>query len=312
MPKSKVQLVEVGLRDGLQNESIQLDHQTRVELALRLSAAGAKRIELGAFVRADWIPQMAGSKQVIEDCISLQKNKKFAKGTEFSALVPNERGMKDALEAKIPEVAIFASCTESFSRKNLNCSIEESFERFIPVMALAKKNKVKVRGYLSVVFGCPFEGKVSEKKVIELTMKMFKLGVYEVSLGDTIGVAVPSQVESLLGKLKKKVQIKKIAGHFHDTRGTSLVNILQAYKQGVRVFDTSLGGLGGCPYAPGSAGNVATEDVVYLFHGQNIQTGFDLPKLVTLNKWLSHKMGKNLPSKVGKAGLLQPLGKVNE
>jgi len=306
----KVQLVEVGLRDGLQNESVILDHSSRVELALQLNQAGAERIELGAFVRPDWVPQMSGSKQIIEECLTLKKNKKFSKSVQFSALVPNERGMQEALQSGIPEVAIFASCSESFSIKNLNCSIEESFERFKPVMVLAKKNKIKVRGYLSVCFGCPFEGQVPEKKVIELTERMLKLGVHEVSLGDTIGVATPGQVQSLLKKLQKKVNLKKIAGHFHDTRGTALVNILKSYELGVRVFDTSVGGLGGCPYAPGSAGNVSTEDVVYLFHGLGVETGFDLPKLVTLNKWLSHKMNKELPSKVGKVGPLKATGPV--
>jgi hydroxymethylglutaryl-CoA lyase len=306
----KVQLVEVGLRDGLQNERVILDQETRVSLALQLSLAGAQRIEIGAFVRPDWVPQMSGSKQIIEMCLALKKSKQFKKGVQFSALVPNEKGMQEALSSGISEVAIFASCTESFSRKNLNCSIEESFERFKPVMALAKKHKIKVRGYLSVCFGCPFEGKVPEKKVIELTQRLFKLGVYEVSLGDTIGVATPYQVQSLLKKLQKKISLKKVAGHFHDTRGTALVNILKSFELGVRVFDTSIGGLGGCPYAPGSAGNVSTEDVVYLFHGLGVETGFDLPKLVTLNKWLSHKMNKDLSSKVGKVGPLKPTGPV--
>lgn len=246
---------------------------------------------------------MAGSKEVTEAALKLQKEKQISKDVQFSALVPNDVGMKQALETGVKEVAIFASATESFSKANINCTIEESFERFAPVMALAKKNKIKVRGYLSVCFGCPYEGKVSEKKVIELATRLYKMGCFEVSIGDTIGVADPAQVESLIKKLKTKIPIKKIAGHFHDTRGTSLANILRAYQLGVRVFDSSLGGLGGCPYAPGSAGNVATEDVVYMFHRMKVQTGLDLNQYIETNRWMATQMKKELSSKVSKAGL---------
>jgi hydroxymethylglutaryl-CoA lyase len=211
--------------------------------------------------------------------------------------------MQDAIDSGVKEVAVFAAATESFSKSNINCTIEESFERFEPVMALAKKHKIKVRGYLSVCFGCPFEGAVPEKRVIELAKKLYKMGCYEISIGDTIGVADPAQVASLIKKLKKAIPVKKIAGHFHDTRGTSLANILTAYNLGVRVFDASLGGLGGCPYAPGSSGNVATEDVVYMFDRMGVDTGLDLGKYIETNHWMGSQIKKELCSKVSQAGL---------
>ena len=303
MANSSVTLVEVGLRDGLQNEKINLPIDVRVEMARQLVAAGHRRLELGAFVRADKVPQMAGSADVIQYVLSSNSSKKV----QYSALVPNEKGMLDALKTGIKEIAIFTSCSESFSQKNIDCSIEESFQRFIPVMQLAKKNKVKVRGYLSVCFGCPFEGNVSQEVVVRIAKKMHSLGVYEISIGDTIGVATPGAVTDLFKKLKKVIPVKKLAGHFHDTRGTALVNIFAAYQLGVRVFDTSLGGLGGCPYAPGATGNVAIEDVVYMFDGMKVKTGLNLDLLLQTNRYTSEKMGQNLPSKVGRVGRLKPL-----
>jgi hydroxymethylglutaryl-CoA lyase len=309
--KKNITIVEVGLRDGLQNESVNLFTEVRVEMAKQLALAGVQRMELGAFVRPDWVPQMAGSKEVILQVLQMRKAKELPRKIQFSALVPNEKGMFEALGTHIEEIAIFAASSESFSQKNINCSIEESFERFQPVMALAKKNKIKVRGYLSTCFGCPYEGKVSEERVVRLAARLYKMGCFEISIGDTIGVATPGQVKSLFTKLKKKVPAAKLAGHFHDTRGTALVNILTAYQMGITTFDSSVGGLGGCPYAPGSAGNVATEDVVYMFHGMGVKTGLNLEKLLVLNRWISEKMGKTLPSKVGKVGVLKPLGKVS-
>ncbi|MGZ3772496.1 MAG: hydroxymethylglutaryl-CoA lyase [Pseudobdellovibrionaceae bacterium] len=308
--KKSVVIVEMGLRDGLQNEKTLLDSDTRVEFAKRLVDAGAKRIEIGAFVSPQWVPQMAGTADVVDRVFSLVKAKTISKKVEFSVLVPNERGMMDAINSGVKEVAIFAACSESFSMKNINCSIDESFKRFEPVMKLAKKHKIKVRGYLSTCFGCPFEGKVSEAKVVKLAQRMHKLGVFEVSIGDTIGIANVGQVESLFKKLKKVLPVKKLAGHFHDTRGQALANILAAYKQGITVFDTSVGGLGGCPYAPGATGNVATEDVVYMFQGMGIKTGMNLEKLIALNPWISEKIQHSLPSKVGKVGMLKSLGKI--
>lgn len=310
--KKSVVIVEMGLRDGLQNEKTVLDANTRIEFARRLAEAGVKRVEIGAFVSPQWVPQMAGTKEIVAKIFDLVKSKQISKKVEFSVLVPNERGMQDAIESGIKEVAIFAACTESFSFKNINCSIEESFKRFEPVMALAKKHKIKVRGYLSTCFGCPFEGKVPEAKVLKLAKRMHQLGVFEISIGDTIGVAHAGQVESLFKKLKKVVPVKKIAGHFHDTRGQALANILAAYNQGITIFDTSLGGLGGCPYAPGATGNVATEDVAYMFQGMGIKTGLNLDKLIDLNPWVAEKIQHPLPSKVGRVGMSKPLGKVHK
>ena len=308
--KKSVVIVEMGLRDGLQNEKTVLSSAVRVDFAQRLIEAGVKRLELGAFVSPHWVPQMAGTSEVVRQVLASVKTGKISKKTEFSVLVPNERGMLDAIQSGVKEVAIFAACSESFSKKNINCTIDESFERFAVVMALAKKHKIKVRGYLSTCFGCPFEGKVSEAKVVKLAQRMHKLGVYEVSIGDTIGVANVGQVESLFRKLKKVVPVKKLAGHFHDTRGQALANILAAFKLGITVFDTSLGGLGGCPYAPGATGNVATEDVVFMFHGMGVKTGLHLEKLIAMNPWMAGQIQHPLPSKVGKVGMLKPLGKV--
>lgn len=308
--KKSVVIVEMGLRDGLQNEKTVLSSAVRVDFAQRLIEAGVKRLELGAFVSPHWVPQMAGTSEVVRQVFASVKAGKISKKTKFSVLVPNERGMLDAIQSGVKEVAIFAACSESFSKKNINCTIDESFERFAVVMALAKKHKIKVRGYLSTCFGCPFEGKVSEAKVVKLAQRMHKLGVYEVSIGDTIGVANVGQVESLFRKLKKVVPVKKLAGHFHDTRGQALANILAAFKLGITVFDTSLGGLGGCPYAPGATGNVATEDVVFMFHGMGVKTGLHLEKLIAMNPWMAGQIQHPLPSKVGKVGMLKPLGKV--
>lgn len=302
----KVTLVEVGLRDGLQNEAMNLSTDIRVEMARQLVAAGIRRLELGAFVRSDRIPQMAGSKEVIEKFSRLHE----AKLIQYSALVPNEKGMLDAATTTLKEVAIFTASSESFALKNINCSIDESFERFIPVMKLAKKHKIKVRGYLSTCFGCPYEGPVPEERVVKLAERLYKMGCFEISIGDTIGVATPTHVQSLFKKLKRRIPVGSLCGHFHNTRSTALVNIFAAYNLGITTFDSSIGGLGGCPYAPGSAGNVATEDVAFMFQGMGVKTGLDLEKLVELNHWISKKMGKPLSSKVGLAGLWKPLGAV--
>lgn len=299
----KVKIVEVGPRDGLQNEVKVLTQDQRMELARRLIDAGVLAIEIGAFVSPKWVPQMAGSSELIKRALSEARSGRFPKGTEFSALVPNERGMLDALESGIQRVAVFGSATETFSKKNLNCTIEESFERFEAVMALARPRKIKVRGYLSMCFGCPFEGDVPEARVVKLVKRMAALGIYEISIGDTIGVAHPKQVRSLVSKLAKAVGTKKLAMHFHDTRGTALANVLASLDMGIRVFDSSIGGLGGCPYAPAATGNVATEDVVYMLKGMGYDTGVDLEKLVELNKWMEPVVGRSLPSRVGRAGL---------
>lgn len=295
-----VKIVEVGLRDGLQNETTNLTVTQRLDLLTKLIDAGVKTFELGAFVSAEWVPQMAVTKEMVQKYLKSPLNKK-----EFSAsvLVPNEKGMLQAIEAGVKEVAIFGACSETFSKKNINCTIDESFERFEAVMKLAKKHKIKVRGYLSTCFGCPFEGPVSEKKVVQLAKRMIDLGVYEVSIGDTIGIANAGQVQSVFKKLLKVIPAKKLAGHFHDTRGQALANIFAAYELGIRTFDASIAGLGGCPYAPGATGNVATEDVAFMFQGMNVKTNLNLSKLVEAHKWLQPKMDHALSSKVGRVGL---------
>ncbi|MBX3016502.1 MAG: hydroxymethylglutaryl-CoA lyase [Bdellovibrionaceae bacterium] len=298
--KKAVRIVDVSLRDGLQNEATPVSTANRVLLAERLIAAGVTRMELGAFVRVEKIPQMAGSMDVITKTLKhFPDQKKYG----FAALVPNQKGMDDALKSGIKEVAIFTAASNSFTKANINCTIDESFERFADVMAAAKKNKIKVRGYLSTCFGCPYEGEVDEKVVVKMAERLYAIGCYEVSIGDTIGVANPAQVVRVFEKLAKKIPMAKLAGHFHDTRGTALANILAAYQTGVRVFDASLGGIGGCPYAPGAAGNVALEDVIYMFNGMKVDTGLDLRQLVDTNHWFAEIMGKKLNSKMSFAGL---------
>lgn len=297
----KVQIVEVGARDGLQNERTTLTVPMRIDFIKHLAASGLRRIEVGALVSPKWVPQMNNSLPLIQE---IYKNRKdYPKDAQFSALVPNVKGMEDALTTPIPEIAVFGASSESFSKRNINCTIEESLERFQDICRMAKKNKRKVRGYLSVAFGCPYEGPVSEKKVIDLIKKYLKMGIYEVSIGDTIGVATPKQVRSLLTKLKKEVPLKKIAMHMHDTRGTALANVLASLDMGVRVFDSSFGGLGGCPYARGASGNLATDDLVYMLHGMGFETGVDLSKLLSYVPTMSAEIGRKLPSRTSEAGL---------
>jgi hydroxymethylglutaryl-CoA lyase len=300
----KVEIVEVGPRDGLQNEARTLSVDARYKFIQELALAGMKRIEVGAFVSPQWVPQMQGSQELITRLF--KQRKEFPRDVRFSALVPNVHGMDDALKTPIEEVAIFGACSESFSKKNINCSIAESLERFRAVLAMAKKSKRKVRGYLSVAFGCPYEGPVPEKKVIELVQAYLKMGVYEVSIGDTIGVATPKQVYSLLGKLKRRVPLKKIAMHMHDTRGTALANVLASLEMGVRVFDSSFGGLGGCPYAKGASGNLATDDLLYMLHGMGFRTGVDLARLLAFVPTMQEEIGRKLPSRTAEAGLPKP------
>ena len=301
--KNQVQIVEVGPRDGLQNEKKSLELKQRFDLISKLSHAGLHRIEIGAFVSKDWVPQMADSQELIQKVLAAQKSGHLPRNVQYSALVPNVKGMELAIQAGISEVAIFAASTEAFSKKNINCSIAESFVRFRQVSEMAKSHKIKVRGYLSMAFGCPYEGQVESSRVVRLVRALFKLGVYEVSIGDTIGVATPVQVEALLKKIKKVAPLSKVAMHFHDTRGTALANVLASYKMGVRTFDSSIGGLGGCPYAKGASGNLATEDLLYMLSGMGLKAQGDLPKMIEMRPWLEGLVGHELPAKVSKAGL---------
>ncbi len=299
-----VTIVEVGARDGLQNEKVVLSCESRLQLALKLASAGVEQLELGAFVSPQWVPQMAGSKELLMRALELKKDPKSPlHKTDISALVPNPRGMQGALDIGLDHVAIFASASESFSRKNINCTIEESFERFGKVIEMAAPTQARVRGYLSMCFGCPFEGEIAEDRVVELVERLVSIGVYEVSIGDTIGIADPAQVRRLVSRLINAVGPERLAMHFHDTRGTAMANILASLDLGIRVFDSSLGGLGGCPYAPAATGNVATEDVVYMLHRMGFDTGIDLQKLIDMNGWMARLIEHELPSRVGKAGL---------
>ena len=298
-----IKIVEVGLRDGLQNETTLLSIQQRMDLLDLLIQAGIQNFELGAYVSPKWVPQMACTEELHTLYNKKYLNKKYDSKLHPSFLVPNEQGMLKAIKNKAKEVAVFASASETFSKKNINCTIEESFERFIPIFKLAKQNKVKVRGYLSVCFGCPYEGAIDEKKVIQLATKLYKMGCYEISIGDTIGIANAFQVESIFKKIQKVIPAYKVAGHFHDTRGQALANILAAYQVGIRIFDSSIGGLGGCPYAKGATGNVATEDVLFMFQKMNVNSNINLQKLIQINHWLEPQMNHALSSKVSKVGL---------
>lgn len=299
----KVQIVEVGLRDGLQNESAVLNLSTRLEFAQLLAAAGLKRIEIGAFVHPQWVPQMSGTAKLVERVLKYQAEGRMPKDVQLSALVPNMRGMEDAIKSKIPEIAIFTAASESFCQHNINCTIDESIDRFKPVVDKAKAEGVKVRAYLSTCFACPYEGWISVDKVLEVVDKLLALEIYELSIGDTIGAATPKQVENLFKALLQHIPASKLAGHYHDTRGMAAANVLQSLELGIRTFDTSLGGLGGCPYAPGASGNAATEDIVYLLEGQGLETGIHLEKLIQINKWAAALVNHALPSRVAKAGI---------
>jgi len=293
---TSVRIVEVGPRDGLQNENVNVSTETKLELIDRLAQAGLVEIEATSFVSPKWVPQMADHDAVMR---GLQRRP----GRKYPALVPNLRGYQAAIAAGAREVAVFASASEAFSRKNINCSIDESFARFAPVFEAAKADGVSVRGYVSCVVGCPYEGFVPPERAADVAARLYRNGCFEISLGDTIGVGTPATVLRLLDVVAEHVPLEKIAGHFHDTYGMGAANVYASYQAGVRIFDSSVGGLGGCPYAKGATGNVATEDVVYLMHGLGVETGVDLPVLVDTAEWISAKLGRAVQSRVGRAML---------
>lgn len=295
--KKQIVIQEVGPRDGLQNEVSTISIPLKLKMIDGLVKSGLKRIEAGAFVSPKWVPQMQGSEEVIKKSLKKHNRSKI----HISALVPNVKGFERAAQTSLKEIAVFGAATESFSQKNINCTIKESFKRFEEVIALAKQKKMWVRGYLSVAFGCPYEGKVSEKKVIRLSEKFLNLGVDEISIGDTIGVANPKQVKSLIEGLKQSVPLNKLAMHLHDTRGTALANVLQSLEEGVYIFDSSVGGLGGCPYAKGASGNLATEDLVYMLHGMGLKTGVKLEELIKVSQVMEKALKRRLQSKVYQA-----------
>ncbi len=296
----KIKIMEVGPRDGLQNESQSLTIEQRKKFIELLVAAGHKNIEVGAFVNPQKIPQMAGTKELAQ---SLKK----ISGVNYFTLVPNERGFRDAVDAGLSHIAVFTAASETFNQKNINTSIAGSLERFAVFIPEARKRKMFVRGYVSTCFGCPYEGEVNPKAVLKVTESLLKMGIHEISIGDTIGVANPRQVEKLTKSLLKLVGAKKLALHFHDTRGTALANILAGLQTGVRIFDSSSGGLGGCPYAPGAAGNVATEDLLYMLEGMGIETGINLEKHIQASAYIQSVLGKTLPSRYLQASLSQKI-----
>jgi isopropylmalate/homocitrate/citramalate synthase len=292
-PKS-VKMVEVGPRDGLQNESANLPTAVKIELIDRLGATGLRVIEAGSFVSPKWVPQMADTADVLARI-------RRAPGVSYPVLVPNLKGFEAALAAGASEVAIFTAASETFAQKNINCSIAESLERFAPVCAAAAAHHVKVRGYISCVLGCPYEGEIAPARVADVAERLLGLGCYEISLGDTIGVGTPGKTQDLIATVSARVPREKLGVHFHDTYGQALANILAALEMGIAIVDSSVAGLGGCPYAPGAAGNVASEDVLYMLNGMGIETGVNLDLLAKIGRFIAEALRRPPGSKANVA-----------
>jgi isopropylmalate/homocitrate/citramalate synthase len=289
-----VKIVEVGPRDGLQNEPQPVSLEDKAELIRLLAVSGLRVIEAGAFVSPKWVPQMAGS----ADLLALLPKRP---GLRYPVLVPNMKGFEAAKAAGAEEIAIFGAASESFSQRNINCSIAESLERFAPVAEAARAEGIAVRGYLSCVLGCPYEGEVALAKVAEVAERLWSLGCYEISLGDTIGVGTPARAQAMLAAVSERVPLERLGVHFHDTYGQALANVLACLEAGVATVDSSVAGLGGCPYAKGASGNLATEDLVYMLQGLGIETGVDLEKLAAAGRFISDRLGRQPQSKVSLA-----------
>ncbi|MBV9189569.1 MAG: hydroxymethylglutaryl-CoA lyase [Betaproteobacteria bacterium] len=292
--KSSVRIVEMGPRDGLQNEPKEVPTAVKIELIERLADAGLPAVEATAFVSPKWVPQMADHTEVLERV-------RRKPGVDYPVLTPNLKGFESARAAGATEVAVFAAASEAFSKKNINCSIAESLDRFRPVTEAAKVAKIKVRGYVSCVLGCPYEGEIAPKRVADVAKALYEMGCYEVSLGDTIGTGTPEKTKAMIQACAAQMPMEKLAGHYHDTYGQALANIYASLELGVGTFDASIAGLGGCPYAAGASGNVATEDVVYMLHGVGVRTGIDLERLVDIGQWISGVLKRDYGSKAGKA-----------
>lgn len=295
LPK-RVTIVEVGPRDGLQNEHGVVPTADKVRYIDQLAAAGLPVVEATSFVSPRAIPQLADAAEVLAGITQRA-------GTRYSVLVPNAKGMERALAAGVREVAVFTGASETFVQHNINCSIAESLERFRPVLELTRANQVRVRGYISTVFGCPYEGTVALEAVLRVADALLALGVDELSLGDTIGVATPNQVAELVPRVAARVGLERVALHFHDTRGTALANVLAGLELGVTIFDSSSAGLGGCPYAPGASGNLATEDLLYMLHGMGIETGVDLDGVLAASRFIAGVLGKAPTSRYYQAAM---------
>lgn len=294
-----VSIVEVSPRDGLQNESVVVPVEGKKRLVDALVAAGLRRVEVTSFVSPKWVPQLADAADL---CAALRAGGDFPEGVIFSALCPNAKGLERALEAKLPEVAVFLSASETHNRKNVNKSVATTLEVFREIVPPARAAGLRVRAYVSTVWGCPYEGPVDVEHVVRIAKELVALGCYQVSFGDTIGVGTPRQTRDIVSRLRSELELDQIALHFHDTRGTALVNALVGLDLGVRTFDASVGGVGGCPYAPGAAGNLATEDLVYMLDGMGVKTGIDLGKLIEAGQVAERLIGRPLPGKVHQAG----------
>lgn len=288
---SKVKIVEVGPRDGLQNESQLIPTNVKIDFINRLSDTGLSAIEVTSFVSPKWIPQLADSRDVFKGITKKP-------GISYPVLVPNAKGLESALEVGVKEIAIFSTPSEQFSKKNTNCSVAESIKRMSEIIHIAKKHELRIRGYLSCVLGCPYEGEISVSKVVQLADTLFRMGCDEISLGDTIGVGTPIKTKQLLETVLQNIPREHVAVHFHDTYGQALTNIYVALEQGISIIDSSIAGLGGCPYAKGATGNVATEEVVYMLQGMGIETGIDLQKLIATGRFISQALGRKPHSKV--------------
>jgi len=289
-----VRIYEVGPRDGLQNEAQTVPTEAKIELINRLADAGLAWIEASSFVNPKWIPQLADADAVLAGI-------RRQAGVTYSALVPNQRGLERAMAAGLREIAVFLSASETHNQKNINKSIAQTLVLLADVVKQAVAAKMRVRGYVSTVFGCPYEGEVSLASTLKVTEALLAMGVYEISIGDTIGVATPKQVHEVFAALVKEFSRERLAAHFHDTRGTGLANVVAALEEGIRTFDSSIGGLGGCPYAPGASGNIATEELVYMLNGMGYRTGVDQQKLAEAGRYIQQVLGRELPSKVLKA-----------
>ena len=289
-----ITIVDVGPRDGLQNEPHTLPAELRIELINRLAQCGVPVVEAGSFVSPRWVPQMADSSTVLAGISALP-------GTRYPVLVPNEQGYELAIEAGATEIALFTAASDSFSRKNTNCSIVESINRLQAVAKRASSNGMKIRGYVSCALGCPYEGPIEDGAVVSVSEQLVQMGCDEISLGDTIGVGTPAQANTLVNSVSQSVPMEKLAVHFHDTYGQALANILACLDAGITSVDASVAGLGGCPYAQGASGNVATEDVVYMLHGLGLETGIDLAGLAETGHWISKQLGRASNSKAGTA-----------
>jgi isopropylmalate/homocitrate/citramalate synthase len=287
---ARVRVVEVGPRDGLQNEAAALGVEDKVAFTQALIDAGLPVVEPGAFVSPRWVPQMAGSDEVL-------RRLRRPDGVRLPVLVPNRKGYEAARAAGARDIAIFTAASETFNRKNINASIDESFARFQEFVPDALREGMWVRGYISTCFGCPYEGAVDPVRVVDVARRLAAAGCHEISIGDTIGVGVPSQVTDVMGRLIEAMPQTALAVHFHDTRGTALANVLAALQEGIEVVDSSAGGLGGCPYAPGASGNLATEDLLYMLHGMGIATGVDLGRVAAASRALAPRLGHALPSR---------------